>query len=166
MRFTDIPAGLAVFVDANILIYHFTAHPALGPACTALLERSERQEISAFTSAHVLGEMAHRLMTVEACSLFSWPVQGIAVRMRNHPAEVQQLSRHRRAIDDLSLFRVQLLPVEPRQVSLAADLTRQAGLLLNDALIVTVMQAHGLTALASNDADFDRVPGITRYAPL
>jgi predicted nucleic acid-binding protein len=43
--------------------------------------------------------------------------------------------------------------------------SRLTGLLSNDALIVAVMQASGLTKLASNDADFDRVPGITRYAP-
>ncbi len=30
---------------------------------------------------------------------------------------------------------------------------------------VAVMQAHGLTHLASHDGDFDRVPGLTRYAP-
>jgi predicted nucleic acid-binding protein len=40
------------------------------------------------------------------------------------------------------------------------------GLLGNDAMIVAVMQANGLTKLASNDADFDRVPGLTRYAPV
>jgi len=27
------------------------------------------------------------------------------------------------------------------------------------------MQAHRLTKLASGDTDFERVPGITRYAP-
>jgi hypothetical protein len=27
-------------------------------------------------------------------------------------------------------------------------------------------EPHGLIHLASNDADFDRVPGITRYAPV
>ena len=32
-------------------------------------------------------------------------------------------------------------------------------LLSGDALIVAVMQAHGLTDLASHDADFDRYPG-------
>jgi predicted nucleic acid-binding protein len=32
-------------------------------------------------------------------------------------------------------------------------------------LIVAIMQANGLSKLASNDADFDRVPGLTRYAP-
>jgi predicted nucleic acid-binding protein len=38
-------------------------------------------------------------------------------------------------------------------------------LLSNDALIVAVMRAQGLTNVASHDADFDRVPGITRYGP-
>jgi predicted nucleic acid-binding protein len=28
------------------------------------------------------------------------------------------------------------------------------------------MQENGLTYLASNDTDFDRVPGITRFAPV
>ena len=39
-------------------------------------------------------------------------------------------------------------------------------LLTGDALVVAVMQAHGVTLLTSNDADFDRVPGLTRYAPI
>ena len=32
-------------------------------------------------------------------------------------------------------------------------------------LIVVLMQQHGMTNLASLDEDFDRVPGLTRYAP-
>jgi predicted nucleic acid-binding protein len=47
----------------------------------------------------------------------------------------------------------------------AARLSRQYELLSGDALIVAVMQANGLTQLASNDADFDRVAWITRFAP-
>ena len=42
MTFAAIPAGAAVFLDANILIYHFTNHPCYGAACTELLERIER----------------------------------------------------------------------------------------------------------------------------
>jgi predicted nucleic acid-binding protein len=30
---------------------------------------------------------------------------------------------------------------------------------------LAVMQANGLTKLVSSDADFDRVPGLLRYAP-
>ena len=58
------------------------------------------------------------------------------------------------------------LPVTGPLVSLAADIIRQYGLLTHDALIVCIMRYHRLTALASLDADFDRVPGLTRYAPF
>jgi len=44
--------------------------------------------------------------------------------------------------------------------------SQQTGLLINDALIVPVMRAHRLSKLVSHDADFDRVPGLTRYAPV
>ena len=61
---------------------------------------------------------------------------------------------------------LQLLPVTGVQVSLAIDVSNQHGLLSSDALVVTVMRQHGLQALASHDADFDRVPGLTRYVPI
>ena len=57
------------------------------------------------------------------------------------------------------------MTVSPTLLATAAALCQQLGLLTNDALVVAVMQAHGLTKLASLDADFDRVPGLTRYAP-
>jgi predicted nucleic acid-binding protein len=62
-------------------------------------------------------------------------------------------------------FGVRVLSVDLVHVLSAAALSQQQGLLSGDALVVAVMQAHGLTLVASHDADFDRVPGITRYAP-
>jgi len=47
----------------------------------------------------------------------------------------------------------------------AADISRQYGLLTNDAILIVLTRGHGLANLASNDADFDRVPGIKRFAP-
>jgi len=38
-------------------------------------------------------------------------------------------------------------------------------LLLGDASIVPQMQRHGIVHLATNDDDFDRVPGITVWKP-
>ena len=60
---------------------------------------------------------------------------------------------------------IQVLMIPPHLIAAAASLSQQTGLLSNDALIVAAMHANGLTRLASNDADFDRVPGLTRYAP-
>lgn len=166
MTFADILAGQAVFIDANIFIYYFRPDPVLGAACGQLVQRIENQEIEGFTSSHVLSEMAHRLMTDEASQRFGWPMTGIARRLRGHPTQLQQLTRHRQAIDELALVGVRILPVTGGQVSSAADLSCQHGLLSSDALVVSVMQAHGLVVLASHDADFDRVPGITRCSPV
>jgi predicted nucleic acid-binding protein len=140
-------------------------HALLGPPCEAFLERIDNVELTGYTSAHVVSDTAHRLMTLEANMLWGWPVAGMVHRLKRHPAEVQQLARYRQAIDEITAIGIQVLDISGRLVSLAADVSRQFGLLSSDALIVSVMRHHGLTHLASNDPDFDRVPGITRYAP-
>jgi predicted nucleic acid-binding protein len=164
MKFADLPNGSSVFVDGNTLVYHFQPHPGFGPACTDLLERIERQELLGYTSTHVLSEMAHRLMTFEACAAFGWPYAGIAQRLGNHPAQVQSLSRFRQAISEVFRYGLRVLTIPPDMIDAAAVVSQQTGLLSNDALIVAVMRGNGLTNLASHDADFDRVPGLTRYA--
>jgi predicted nucleic acid-binding protein len=166
MTFDDIPAGSAVFVDANTFVYHFEPHPVFGPPCQQLFLRIENNDLQGFTSSAVLADVVHRVMTLEAASLFTRPMTGMAGWLKQHPAEVQRLSRHRLAVDEVSLLGIQVLPVTGPLVSLAADVSRQYGLLTNDALVVSVMRNHGLALLASHDADFDRVPGLTRYAPV
>jgi len=106
MTFADLAAGDKVFVDANTLIYHFAPDPALGVACSQLLQRIENQELYGITSTHLVAEVVHKLMTIEANTLFGWP------------------------------------------------------------LVVALTQQHGITRLASHDADFDGIPGLTRYAPV
>ena len=165
MTFADLLAGEAVFVDANALTYHFQPHPVFGPPCTALLRRIENQELAGFTSTHVLSEVSHRLMTIQASALFGWPFAGIGNRLRAHPAEVQKLTAFRQAIDRGLQSRLQVLTVLPPLLATAAVLNQRIGLLTHDGLIVAVMQANGLNKIASHDADFDRVPGLTRYAP-
>ena len=100
MTFGALPTGQALFIDANIFIYYFRPDPVLGPACEQLVQRIENQDLAGFTSSHVLSETAHRLMTDEASLRFGWPLTGIARRLRNHPAMLQQLSRFRQAIDE------------------------------------------------------------------
>ncbi|MGH7170205.1 MAG: type II toxin-antitoxin system VapC family toxin [Gemmataceae bacterium] len=165
MTLADIPAATTVFVDANILIFALANHPTHGAACDAFLDRVENQELFAVTSTHVLGDVLHRMMTIEASDRFGWPVQGIANRLRRHPTEVQQLTRPRQTLDEINAAHVLALGIAPPLVSLASDVSRQTGLLYGDALIVALMRDQGLTQLASLDADFDRVPGLTRYAP-
>jgi predicted nucleic acid-binding protein len=88
MTFDTIPAGTAVFIDANNFIYAVTADPRYGPSCEKLLQRVENKEITGYTSSHVLAEMAHRLMTIEAASSLGRSLSGMANWLKRHPAEV------------------------------------------------------------------------------
>ena len=103
MIFADLQAGQAVFLDANVFVYHSTHDPQYGAACTDLLDRCERQEISAFTSTHVVSEAAHRLIDhTGSLRLLGRPQAGIAQFLRKHPAEVRKLSGFRKTLEGIS----------------------------------------------------------------
>ncbi len=165
MTFDDIPDGESVFLDANTFVYHFTPHPRLGGACRTLLNRILQQKVAGLTAADVVSDTAHRLMTMEACAVLGWPATGIARRMKRQPTEISKLTHFQTAVNEIPLSGIQILPITGQLVLAAAAMSRRHGLLSGDALIVAVMQAHGLTNLASHDGDFDRVPGLIRYGP-
>lgn len=165
MTFEDIPHGASVFIDANTLIYHFGPDPDFRHACQALLERCARHKLAGYTSAHVVSNVAHRIVTLEAMDRFGWPAAGIARSLLRHPDKLRELTRFRQAVEEIRGFGIEVLPLTMRLVSAAAAVSQQLGLLSGDALIVAAMHEHGLTHLASHDADFDRVPGLVRYAP-
>lgn len=61
---------------------------------------------------------------------------------------------------------IRILVIDPQWNLDATRISDAHGLLTNDAITVAAMHAHGITAIASNDTDFDRVSGIIRYAPV
>jgi predicted nucleic acid-binding protein len=166
MIYADLPAGTTVFLDASVFIHHFEPNAAFGAAATEFLERIENQEINGVTATHIVSEVAHRLMTIEAMQAFGWKSAGIALRLRNHPAQVQALKRFRQAVQEIPLFGIRILTIDPTWLDPAAGISQQTGLLHNDALIIAVLRAHSVANLASADPDFDRVPGITRFGPV
>jgi predicted nucleic acid-binding protein len=166
MTFDDLISPADVFIDANTFIYHFTNDPKYGAACTRLLERIEFKELHGFTATHMLADVAHRLMTIEAMNLLGWPATRLAARLRQHHAEIPKLAVYHQALARIAQIGVQVLPVVEQHVVQASQISRTHELLTGDAMIVAVMQDRGLIYLASSDADFDRVPGITRYAPV
>jgi predicted nucleic acid-binding protein len=160
-----VPAGAHVFVDANILVYHFQPHPGFGPMCHRFFERIERQDVEGYTATNLLGELAHRLMVIEAGTLPGWAGGKVLNRLKQQPDVVKQLTLFQTAVDAVLQSIIRVLTIPAVMMSTAAALSRQHGLLTNDAVILALMQAHRLTHLASHDAHFDALPGLTRYAP-
>jgi hypothetical protein len=82
MILADLLAGESVFLDANIWIYHFSPHPTLGAACNQLVRRIEGGQLPGFTSTHVLAEVAHQMMILEASALPGWTLGGVRQRLQ------------------------------------------------------------------------------------
>ncbi len=165
MILDQVPAGARVLIDSNILVYHFQPHPVFGPRCQQFLERIERGDIEGFTSTNLLGELAHRLMVMEASALPGWVGGKVFNRLKQQPTVVQQLTHFQVAVDAVLQSKIHVLAMPGILASTAASLSRQYGLLTNDALVLALMQHEEVSHVASHDADFDRVPGIRRYAP-
>jgi len=165
MTLDQVPSGTRIVVDANILVYHFQPDPKLGPMCQRLIERIERHDITGITFASLLAETTHRLMLIEASSLPGWAGGKVLNRLKQQPGVIKHLTLFQTAIDTVLQSKLVVLPVAGALVSAATSISRQFNLLTNDALIVALMQLHGLNDLASADADLDAIPGITRYAP-
>ena len=63
MKLEDLPDGTTICVDGNILIYHFSGLPL---ECQAFLHRCESRQVDAYTGVHIVLEVMHRLMMLEA----------------------------------------------------------------------------------------------------
>jgi predicted nucleic acid-binding protein len=165
MTFSGLNRGDAIFVDANIFVYHFAPDPLLGGASTQLFHRIDNQELVGYTSTAILCEVAHRLTTLEARTRLGWSGGKVIQRLKQNPGAFLGLTVFRVAVEKIQQSTIQVLTVTPTDVVNAAAVSQQHGLLITDALTVVLMQANGITCIASQDSDFDRVPGITRYSP-
>src|SRR6516225_8107360 len=99
MNLDQVPAGAQVFIDSNILVYHFQPHPSFGAMCHQLLERIERQDIEGYTSTNLLGELAHRLMVIEAGALPGWGGGKVLNHLKQQPGVVKLLTHFQTAVE-------------------------------------------------------------------
>jgi len=162
MRLDRVPAGTAIFLDANVFIYHFTGVSA---QCTALLARCEAGRLQGSTGIHVLAEVAHRLMAIEAVRRGMVTPGNVAAKLRARPEIVSTLTEYQENLDTLLAIGIQILSLGPDDLVASAAIRRTTGLLTNDSLTVAVLQRERIGALATSDPDFQRVPSLRTYLP-
>ena len=82
---------------------------------------------------------------IEASRLPGWGPTNVKQRLQRQPAAIQQLKRFRTAIETALNSRTTILTIGPALIVSAAAVSQLTSLLSNDALLVAVMQAYGLT---------------------
>ncbi|HXG93076.1 MAG TPA: type II toxin-antitoxin system VapC family toxin [Blastocatellia bacterium] len=162
MDLNDLPDGASVFIDANIFIYHFTG---LSTDCRDLLERSEQGEIISATGAHIILEILHRLMAIEAVSKGLITPGQPASKLKRNPQIVRALNDYNRCVEEIKRLWVQVHPVTSRQIRSSEMIRVAYGLMTNDSVSAAMMLNYEIVNIATLDSDLASVPGLNIYKP-
>jgi predicted nucleic acid-binding protein len=156
-----LPDHSFIFIDANIFIYGLSGQSA---QCRQLLERCLREELTGITLFETVNEVTHRLMIAEALSK-GLIAGGGTKGLRQDFSLIPSLTDYWQNTERLLALNMLFMPVN-EAILRGAQVERQAAALLtNDSMIVSCMREYGLSFLASNDADFERVAGFIVFKP-
>ena len=137
MQLEDVPNGEQIFVDANILIYHFSG---ISSACRTFLQRCESKQVEAFTGVHILLEVTHRLMVLEALHKGLISGSQLARKLKEQPEIVKSLREYNHPIRQVSRLGIRVRAVTSAIVRASEAVRVQEGLLTNDSITVAMMR--------------------------
>ena len=162
MKLDALADGGRIFVDANILIYHFTG---VSPECRRLLQRCECKAVEAFTGTHILLEVLHRLMIIEAFNKKLISGGQPAKKLKKRPNIIKNLSDYNRSVQQIPRLGVRVRAVTLGMIRQSEAIRLQGGLMTNDSVTVAMMNGLGLRNLATYDSDLLRIPELEIYRP-
>ena len=133
----------AAFIDANVPIYASGRESPYKQPCARVLMMAAERPAAFVTDAEVFQELLHRYLSLERWALGREIFRGFA---------------------EVMLDRIE--PVYVEDIDLAASLADiHQGISARDFVHAAVMHRLGAYQIISSDADFDRLPGITRLDP-
>ncbi|HWZ43711.1 MAG TPA: PIN domain-containing protein [Candidatus Saccharimonadales bacterium] len=159
-----LPDGSDLLIDTNIFVYGLTGKSA---QCRDLLEKCSTQQVTGMSLFEVLHEATHKFMIAEAAQkgLFTGQLEKGAKYLAKNPGQVKLLSDYWLNTQRLRALNLLFLPMEQDIVARAQVERSTVGMLTNDSIIVAAMREYGLSLIATNDRQFDAVPGITVFSP-
>ena len=161
----DVPDGERCFVDANILYYCYVDTPDVSDACRGFLRRTQSGDVDATSDVRSLNDCVHKTMLAEISQRFGRSRKGLVGWLKQHPEALAELPKTAEVCDRLAQLRLNVLPNDSAILPTAVSIAQSEKLLLGDASIIAIMRRHGITNLATNDDDFDRVQGIKVWKP-
>jgi len=156
LNFSDIPEGTNIFVDSNILLYIFLRHHLFHASCHTLIQRIENSEINGYCNDFVFNEVIHKLMITAFVNFYHCSPYGAVSLIKRKPEILNEFPELWQAGELLQALGFTIIsgPFFPDAVNLAEDYH----LLITDAVHVAAMKKEGITHIATNDVDFERIP--------
>ena len=167
MDLANLPNGTRVFVDTNIFALHFAGKSA---ACTALIQRIQSGDVSAYVNSRVMLDLLHKMMLVEAFhkGFIQKPTADkLKTWMARNRAQAGQLTACQTQFESILSLGIGLLRTTKKLLKDSKAERVAHGLLAGDSLHLGSMNRHKpvIAHLATYDGDFDHVATITIWRP-
>lgn len=157
----NLPERSFILIDANIFIYGLSGQ---SDECRRFLARCLHEEVTGLALFETVNEVTHRFMIAEAFSK-GLITSGGAKALKQNFQVIPKLTEYWRNTQRLLALNLLFMPANEAIVRTAQGIRQESGLLTNDSMIVACMREYGLSFLASNDADFERVRDIAVFKP-
>lgn len=154
LTFREMAPGTRLYIDSNIFVYRSTMDSY---ECRYLIRRCAQKEVRAFTGTHVLLEVAHRLMMVEAVDIGLVTPGNVPSKLNRRPSLASQLHEYSDSVQFILNIGIEIFQVDTEILETSANLRSQTGFLVNDSVSPAMMQHRRIPAIATNDKDFQRV---------
>jgi len=163
MKLKGIQRSSKVFIDSNIITYHLSGHNIFGGASRNFLKDVERGEYESYINDVALSEVLLNFIKSELFRLRGIKPHRVVREIKRDPSLIGLVNFD--AVTKLfENLRVEILPVEYKCKELVEFISGYF-LLPNDALHVATMKRYGITNIATNDPDFERVGWIKVWKP-
>ncbi len=157
-----LPSSEKVFVDSNILTYHLFNDPVHGKRCKEFIGRAENDEFEGFISPIVVSETLFNFIKANIVKDYRIKPKEVVSFLKANPKIISKIDI-RKSSDLFKIFSV--LPISESEVEECYRAIKDHALLTNDAFHVATMKGHGITDIATNDPDFDRVEWLNVWKP-
>ena len=122
-----------------------------------MLERCEFGKVFGFTGAHLVLEVTHRLMMLEAVGEGLVSPGGVAKKLRGKPGIVRKLYRYQQQVEAIPEMGIEIFPIDMGLVEESFRYRRDHGLLVNDSITLALAARLGVEGIATADADLLRL---------
>jgi predicted nucleic acid-binding protein len=108
----------------------------------------------------------HKLILAEATNTYGLRSEHDAANvLKQNPAKIRGLSQVWKAYSVIKDYPIIIISCDESVLDIAVDLSNKYGLLISDATHLAVIKSEGISNIATNDSDFQRLDEIDIYKP-
>jgi predicted nucleic acid-binding protein len=143
LKLEDMQRGSMVFIDTNIITYHLSGHNIFGGTSRNFLKGVESAEYESYINDVVLSEVLLNYVKSELFRRRGIKPHRVVREIKREPSLLGLEYKCKELVEVISGYF--LLP--------------------NDAIHVATMKRYGITNIATNDPDFERVEWLKVWKP-